>query len=104
MSESSARGPLQRRYEAMRRWWCTGEGEARDHLGLAVLRHQGMRVWMRQPAHAESREAAVREALAPPRATGRGSDAVASPPLHAEIARLLAAMAIGTIAAKEQTA
>ena len=101
MSESGADGSLSQRYEAMRLWWCTGDGDARDHLGLAVLLHEGMRVWMRQTAPAESRKATAGDELA---LLPRGSGAVLSKPLHSEIARLLAAMAIGTIETREQTA
>ena len=105
MSEPAVDGSLQRRYEAMRRWWCSGEGDTCDHFGLAVLLHQGMRVWMRQAAHAASRTAAVGDELAqPPRTSCGGSDAVLSKPLHSEVARLLAAMAIGAIETKEQNA
>lgn len=89
----------------MRRWWCTGDGDARDHLGLTVLLHQGMRVWMCQAAHSDSRVLTARDELAQPRRTNSGANAgVLSEPLHSEVARLLAAMAIGTIQTREQTA
>jgi hypothetical protein len=105
VNESGAGGSLQHRYEAMRCWWCTGEGDARDHRGLAMLLQQGMRVWMCQAAHAELRNAPAEDDLTQPRrASCGGSDAVVSKALHSEVARLLAAMAIGTIEAKEQTA
>lgn len=105
MSESGADDSLQRRYEGMRRWWCTGDGDARNHLGLAVLLHQGMRVWMCQAAHAESREATARDELAQPRRATRGENAgLLSEPLYSEVARLLAVMAIGTIETREQNA
>jgi hypothetical protein len=105
VSESGADDSLQQRYEGIRRWWCTGDGDARNHLGLTVLLHQGMRVWMRQAAHAESREATARDEVAQPRRATRGENAgLLSEPLHSEVARLLAVMAIGTIETREQTA
>lgn len=96
---------LQQRYEAMRRWWCSGDGYARIHLGLVALLRQGMSVWMHQPAHAEPREAAARNDLdRPPPTSSGGSDALLSKPLHAELSRILAGMAIKRIEATEQTA
>lgn len=105
MSDAGSRGALRRRYEALRRWWCSGDGDARDQLGLAVLLRQGMSRWMHHPAHAESREAAVGDPSPPAQASGGASDPVRSKPLHREVARLVATMAIGAIgAAREQTA
>lgn len=108
MNESEADDSLRLRYEQMRSWWCTGDGDARNHLGLTVLLHQGMRVWMGQTgqaAHAESPEVTARDELAqPPRATGGENAGVLSEPLHSEVARLLAVMAIRTIETREQYA
>jgi len=105
MSDAGPDGALRRRYEAMRRRWCAGEGDPRDQLGLAVLLRQGMRRWMHHPAHAESREAAGGDPPQPAPASGGASDTVPLKPRHREVARLLATMAIEAIGAtREETA
>ena len=105
MIDSGSQGSLRRRYEAMRRWWCSGEGDAREHQGLAVLLRHGMSLWMREAARVESRDAAVGDPARPTLAGGGcgAGEAILSRPLHTEMARLLATMVIGASGfAKEQ--
>ncbi len=91
-----------RRYESMRQRWCQGDAHGGDRLGLAVLLARGMSAWLRQQAQLGPVAAAPEDPAPRSRVEERAGAAVLPGDMRAEVARMLASMAIESVeSAKE---
>jgi hypothetical protein len=96
MITASVDGALTERYEAIRRWWCSGAGDGHERFGLVVLLQRGMSAWMHHRPDVESRDA-FGHLVEPPRSCEGRGDVISPKSFHVEIAYALAAMAIETM-------
>ena len=101
MTELPIQWSLRRRYEAVRRQWCSGEGYAGDAIGIGVLLHAGMCTWMGQQVHLEPLPAHVHPVAPSLRAHSECGDDLAPRSVHSEATHILATMAIAAV--KEST-